>query len=314
MSEQPSTRPRHAPPVGPRELSGRTVLMSGGSRGIGHAIAVALAAQGANLVLLAKTDAPHATLPGTVHSAVADVEAAGGRGLAVVGDLRSDEDVDRAVAAAVEAFGGVDVVVNNASAIDLSPTESLSMKRWDLMHDINVRGTFRLSQAAMPHLRASAREAAAAGAETGSSWRPQILTLSPPLTDAQGRLEPEWFGRHLGYTMAKYGMSMMTLGLSRELADDGVLVNSLWPATLIDTAAVRAMPGGEELIRSARRPQIVADAARAVLTGAVGEPRGEFLIDEQVLESSGVADLRGYAVEEGRELIGDAFLPAALDA
>ncbi len=299
------------------ELQGRTVVMSGGSRGIGHAIAVELAAAGANLVLLAKTGEPHPKLEGTVHTAAADVEAAGGKGLAVVGDLRNDEDVARAVDSAVETFGGIDVVINNASAIDLSPTEALDMKRYDLMHDINVRGTFLLSKLAAPHLRESAR--------AGRS--PQILTLSPPLTGEDGRLDPRWFGKHLAYTMAKYGMSMTTIGLAQELAgregEDGVAVNSLWPVTLIETAAIRSLAEqsagsgrqeqGEAMLRGSRRPQIVADAAAALLSGAVRDeagalPTGQFLTDEQVLRSVGVEDFSGYAVDPEAQLAPDIFL------
>ncbi|WP_261624151.1 SDR family oxidoreductase [Nesterenkonia marinintestina] len=287
---------------GPQSLAGRTVLISGGSRGIGHAIAVALAARGAHIALLAKTDQPHPSLEGTVHTAVADVEAAGGRGLAVVGDVRSDEDVDRAVAETVQTFGGIDVLINNASAIDLTPAPDLPMKRYDLMHDINVRGTYRLTQAAVPHLRTSAGRAAKEEGG-GDRWAPKVLTLAPPLN-----LDPEWFGRHLGYTMAKYGMTMTTLGFARTLADVGAEVNSLWPATLIDTAAIRAMPDGEALAQTARSPQIMADAALALLTGAAGVHRGEFLTDEQVLAHAGLEDLSGYAVDPAQRLTPDIFL------
>lgn len=294
-------------------LRNKTVVMSGGSRGIGHAIAVELAAAGANLVLLAKTGTPHPKLEGTVHTAVADIEAAGGRGLAVVGDLRRDEDVARAVDSAVETFGGIDIVINNASAIDLSLTEALDMKRYDLMHDINVRGTFLLSKLAAPHLRESGRRGRG----------PQILTLSPPLTDADGRLDPRWFGRHLPYTMAKYGMSMTTLGLSQELAGDGVVVNSLWPVTLIETAAIRSLAEksagsgqqeqGEAMLRGSRRPQIVADAAAALLAGrlssdADGPVTGQFLTDEQVLRAVGVEDFGQYAVDPEATPAPDIFL------
>lgn len=297
-------------------LQGKTVVMSGGSRGIGHSIAVQLGAAGAQVVLLAKTSEPHPTLEGTVHTAVEDVEAAGGRGLAVVGDLRRDEDVARAVEAAVETFGGIDIVINNASAIDLSPTEALDMKRYDLMHDINVRGTFLLSKLAAPHLRASAAK--------GRS--PQILTLSPPLTGADGRLDPRWFGRHLAYTMAKYGMSMTTIGLSQELAGTegkpGVAVNSLWPVTLIETAAIRSLAEksagagqqeqGEAMLRGSRRPQIVADAAAALLAGSVTEGgelvTGRFLTDEEVLRAAGVEDFSGYAVDPEAAPAPDIFL------
>ncbi|RJN32228.1 SDR family oxidoreductase [Nesterenkonia natronophila] len=275
-------------------LASKTVLISGGSRGIGHAIAVKLASAGANIVLLAKTDQPHDSLPGTVHTAVADVESAGGTGLAVVGDIRNDEDVTRAVESAVERFGGIDAVVNNASAIDLSPAEYQHMKRYDLMHDINARGTFALSRAAIPHLRASADQ---------HGWTPKILTLSPPLN-----LDPAWFGKHLAYTMSKYAMSMTTLGLAAELADAGVSVNSLWPATLIETSALRSIPGGEQLARGARTPEIVADAASALITGEADLGSGVFLTDEQVLTKVGISDLARYAVDPDEDLVPDIFL------
>src|SRR5690625_488467 len=278
-------------PTAAPTLQNRTVLISGGSRGIGHAIAVRLAAAGANIVLVAKTDTPHPTLEGTVHTAVADVEAAGGQGLAVVGDIRSDADVARAVSAAVEHFGGMDVLINNASAIDLSPTESLDMKRFDLMQDINVRGTFAMSKAVIPHLRSSAAGSAGNGQP---GWAPKILTLSPPLTDAQGRLNSTWFGAHLGYTMSNYGMSMTTYGLAAELADTGVEVNSLWPVTLIATAAIANLPGGEQMLEGARTPQIMADAAYALISGEAQLGSGGFLTDEQVLTAAGTTDFSAY--------------------
>jgi citronellol/citronellal dehydrogenase len=280
-------------------LRGRTILMSGGSRGIGLAIATRAARDGANIVLLAKTGQQHATLAGTVHSAAEQIEAAGGQALALVGDVRRDEDVAGAVAAAVERFGGIDVVLNNASAIDLSTTDNVDMKRYDLMQDINVRGTFLLSKLSLPALRKS---------DNG-----HILTLSPPLN-----LDPKWAGRHLAYTMAKYGMSLTTLGLAEELKDDGISVNSLWPCTLIDTAAIRNMPGGEAIVQAARGPQIMADAAHAILTGSnhAGTPRsgtgaasGNFYTDEQVLAAAGVADFRPYSLGAAEEqLAPDIFL------
>ena len=230
-------------------LQGRTVLISGGSRGIGLAIALRAARDGANIVLMAKTGQPHARLEGTVYTAAEQIEAAGGQALPLVGDVRNDADVAGAVGAAVDRFGGIDVVINNASAIDLSTTDDVDMKRYDLMQDINVRGTFLLSKMALPALRASG-----AG---------HILTLSPPLN-----LDPKWAGMHLAYTMAKYGMSLTTLGLAEELKADGVTVNSLWPCTLIDTAAIRNMPGGDRIVKGARSSEIMADAAHAVLTGA----------------------------------------------
>ncbi|NUP21168.1 MAG: NAD(P)-dependent oxidoreductase [Streptomyces sp.] len=273
-----------------RTLSGRTVVMSGGSRGIGLAIALRAARDGANIVLLAKTAEPHPRLEGTVFTAVEQIERVGGKALAVVGDVRNEADVDAAVRQAVDTFGGIDIVVNNAGAIQLSGTEQLEMKRYDLMQDINTRGTFLLSKAAIPHLRASAN--------------PHILSLSPPLN-----LSPHWIGRHLGYTLSKYGMSLCTLGLAEEFAKDGIAANSLWPRTLIDTAAVRNVIGGAD---RARTPQIVADAAHAVLTRAAGECTGNLFIDDEVLAAEGVRDLSGYrAADASGELELDIFVDPA---
>lgn len=273
-----------------RSLHGKTLLMSGGSRGIGLAIASRAARDGANIVLLAKTAEPHPTLEGTVFTAARTLSDLGGQALPVVGDVRRDEDVAAAVQAAVEHFGGIDIVVNNASAIDLSRTPELSMKRYDLMADINVRGTFMLSKFSLDALKAAAN--------------PHILTLSPPLN-----LAPHWAGLHLGYTMAKYGMSLTTLGLAEELKEDGVAVNSLWPCTLIDTAAIRAMPGGSDLVRASRSPEIMADAAHAVLTRPSRDCSGNFFTDEQVLREEGVTDFSGYSngAPEDR-LLPDIFL------
>ena len=275
-------------------LRGRTLLISGGSRGIGLAIAVRAAQDGANIVLMAKTGEPHPKLAGTVYTAAEELVAAGGQALPLVGDVRNDDDVARAVSAAVDRFGGIDVVINNASAIDLSRTDAVDMKRYDLMQDINVRGTFLLSKLALPALRASA-----AG---------QILTLSPPLN-----LDPHWAGKHLAYTMAKYGMSLTTLGLAEELKADGIRVNSLWPCTLIDTAAIRNMPHGDQMVQAARGPQIMADAAHAVLTGANfaagGAASGNFYTDEQVLAAAGVSDFRPYSLGAPEDrLVADIFL------
>jgi citronellol/citronellal dehydrogenase len=275
-------------------LRGRTILISGGSRGIGLAIATRAAQDGANIVLLAKTGEPHPKLEGTVYTAAGQLEAAGGQALPLVGDVRRDDDVAGAVSAAVERFGGIDVVINNASAIDLSGTDAVDMKKYDLMQDINVRGTFLLSKLALPALRASAGG--------------HILTLSPPLN-----LDPHWAGKHLAYTMAKYGMSLTTLGLAEELKGDGISVNSLWPCTLIDTAAIRNMPRGDQMVQAARGPQIMADAAHAVLTGANlrsgSAASGNFYTDEEVLAAAGVKDFRPYSLgaPEGR-LVPDIFL------
>jgi len=270
-------------------LKNRTILMSGGSRGIGLAIAKAAGALGANVVLLSKTNDPHPSLEGTIHTAVEEINQAGGRGLAVVGDVRIDEDVQRAVAEAVAAFGGIDIVVNNASAINLAKTEQVDMKRYDLMQDINVRGTFLLSKTALPYLRASQHA--------------HILTLSPPLN-----LDPRWAGEHLAYTMAKYGMSLTTLGLAEELKDQGVGVNSLWPETLIDTAAIRNLPGGQKMIQGARDAQIVADAAMAILSSDPQKLSGNFFTDSQVLNLAGVADLEKYSLNPDVPLVEDIFL------
>ena len=269
-------------------LDGKTILMSGGSRGIGLAIAVRAARDGARVAVMAKTDEPHPKLPGTVHTAVSEIEEAGGRGLAIVGDVRSDEDIDRAIAETVDAFGGIDVCVNNASAINLARTPDLEPKRYDLMQDINTRGTFMLSRACIPHLE--------------RADNPHILTLSPPIN-----LDPKWAGGQLGYTIAKYGMSLCTLGLAEELREQGVAANSLWPRTLIATAAVQNLLGGEEAMNQARSPEIVADAAHVVLTRPARECTGNFFIDDEVLASEGLTDLSGYQAGEGEPLT-DLFL------
>jgi citronellol/citronellal dehydrogenase len=272
-----------------RTLEGKTIIMSGGSRGIGLAIALKAAHDGANVVMLAKTAQSHPRLEGTVFTAAAEIEEAGGSALAVVGDVRNDDDVRGAVDQAVDMYGGIDIVVNNASAIELSGTEQLDMKRYDLMQDINTRGTFLLSKTAIPHLRKSAN--------------PHILTLSPPLNP-----DPRWAGRHLGYTLSKYGMSLCTIGLAEELAADGIAANSLWPRTLIDTAAVRNLIGGSD---NARGPQIVADAAHAILTRDSRKCTGNLFIDDEVLAAEGVTDLSDYRVAGATgELMLDIFLDA----
>jgi citronellol/citronellal dehydrogenase len=271
-------------------LAGRTIIMSGGSRGIGLAIALRAARDGANIALMAKTGEPHPKLEGTVHTAAEQIEAAGGRALPIVGDVRNDDDVQAAVDAAVSTFGGIDIVVNNASAIDLSKTPDVDMKRYDLMADINVRGTFMLSKFSLEALKRSVN--------------PHILTLSPPLN-----LAPRWAGMHLAYTMAKYGMSLTTLGLAEELKDDGIAVNSLWPATLIDTAAIRNMPGGSRMVQAARSPRIVADAAYALLVRDARSCTGNFYTDEEVLREEGLTDLTGYSLGAPEaQLVPDIFL------
>lgn len=276
-------------------LAGRTVLMSGGSRGIGLAIALRAARDGANVIMLAKTGDPNPKLEGTVHSAVEQVEANGGHGLAVVGDVRRDEDVQRAVHAAVERFGGIDVVLNNASALDLRPTRDIDMKKYDLMQAINARGTFLLSKTAIPHLEKS---------DNG-----HILTLSPPLD-----LRPQWAGSYLAYTMAKYGMSLVTLGLAEELRDAGIAANSLWPRTTIATAAVRNLLGGDDGLSRTRTVDIMSDAAHVVLTRDSRTCTGNFFIDEDVLREEGVTDLERYRSVPGSGRLDEDLFLDPLDA
>jgi citronellol/citronellal dehydrogenase len=275
--------------VSERSLGGKTILMSGGSRGIGLAIATRAAADGARVALLAKTDKPHPKLEGTIHTAAAEIEEAGGEALAIVGDVREESSVDEAVAKTVEKFGGIDIVVNNASAINLSSPSQQDMKRYDLMQDINCRGTFLLSKAAWPHLE--------------KSDNAHILTLSPPID-----MDPKWFGGHLGYTIAKYGMSMCMLGMAEEFRDAGVACNALWPRTIIATAAVQNLLGGGETVRGSRTPEIMADAAHAILTKPSREFTGRFCIDDEVLRAEGVTDLDRYAAVPGSELIPDLFV------
>jgi NAD(P)-dependent dehydrogenase (short-subunit alcohol dehydrogenase family) len=258
-----------------QSLADRTMVVSGGSRGIGLAIALGAAKLGANVVLLAKTSEPHPKLPGTVHTAVAEVEAAGGKGLAVVGDVRKEEDVARAVEAAVERFGGVDIVVNNASAISTDPTEQLSAKKFDLMMDINVRGTFLLTKAALPHLRKSPNA--------------HVVTLAPPLN-----LSPYWLGAHPSYTLSKYGMTLLSLGWAAEYADAGIGFSCLWPETYIATSAVTNLSAGDELVARSRNTEIMADAAVEILTKPAAESNGQTYIDSDVLTAAGVTDLSRY--------------------
>jgi citronellol/citronellal dehydrogenase len=269
-------------------MQGRTVFITGASRGIGRAIGVACARQGANVVVAAKSRVPNPRLPGTIGEAAAEMERAGGRALPVECDVRSDEQLQAAVARAVERFGGIDVLVNNASAIHLADTASTPMKRWDLMHAVNARATFAASQACLPHL--------------GRGRNPHILVLAPPIS-----LAPRWFAGHLAYTISKYGMSMCVLGLAEELRDRGVAVNALWPRTVIATAALNLL-GGEETARHGRKPEVVADAAVAILRRDARACTGNFFIDEEVLHAEGVTDLGPYAVSPGAELMPDLFL------
>jgi citronellol/citronellal dehydrogenase len=271
-------------------LNGRTLFITGASRGIGKAIAMRAARDGANVVIAAKTTVPHPKLPGTIHSAAADIESAGGRALAVAMDVREEADVDRAVDEAVKAFGGIDVLVNNASAINLTGTLQTPMKRFDLMHQVNTRGTFLCTQRCIPHLRKSAN--------------PHVLNISPPLN-----LSPRWFAPHVAYTMAKYGMSMCVLGMAEELRADGIAVNALWPRTGIDTAAI-ALIAGPAMLRRCRKPEIMADAAHAILIRDARGCTGNFFIDDEVLRETGVADLSSYRHEGVNEadLMPDFFL------
>lgn len=271
-------------------LSGKTILMSGGSRGIGLAIALRAAADGANIALIAKTDKPDPRLQGTIHTAAEAIEAAGGHALPIVGDVRDDETIERAVAQAAERFLGIDIVVNNASVLNLSGTTALDPKRYDLMQDVNVRGTFMLTRAAIAHLV--------------QAEDPKVLTLSPPIN-----LDPKWFGTHPAYTMAKYGMTMAALGFAHELSDLGVSSTALWPATLIATDAIANLPGGDRMMAVSRKPDIVADAAYEVLTTRGQELNGRTLIDEELLRERGVGDFARYSMT-GRDegLAPDIFL------
>jgi|SRR6185312_10102836 len=272
-------------------LADRTVVISGGSRGIGLAIGIAAARHGANVVLLAKTDTPHPRLPGTVHTAAADVEAAGGKALAVVGDVRREEDVQRVVEAAVQRFGGIDVCINNASAIAVEPTAVLSAKKYDLMQEINLRGTFLLTKACVPHLQ--------------KSPNPHVLTISPPIN-----MNPRWLGAHPAYTLSKYGMTLLSLGWAAEFAFQdgkaGIGVNCLWPETYIATAAVTNMADGDRLAASSRSPEIMGDAAVEIVSRPARDATGDCHIDAEVLKSAGVADLSRYG--GGEQPIPDLFL------
>ena len=261
-----------------KSFTDRTLVVSGASRGIGLAIAIGAARRGANVVLLAKTAEPHPKLPGTVHTAVADIEAAGGKGVAVVGDVRNEEDVQRAVDTAVERFGGVDICVNNASAIATEPTEQLAAKKFDLMMDINVRGTFLLTKAALPHLRASSNA--------------HVVTLSPQLN-----MNP-WLGAHPSYTLSKYGMTLLSLGWAAEYADAGIGFACLWPETYIATAAVTNLAGGGELAARSRDPQIMGDAAVEIFSRPAAEVNGQCYIDSQLLADAGVTDMSHYGGDD----------------
>lgn len=270
-------------------LSGKTLIITGASRGIGRAIALTAARDGANIAVLGKTDTPNPKLRGTVHETVLEIERLGGRGLACVCDVRFEDQVNAAVASTLATFGAIDVLINNASAISLTSTLATDMKRFDLMQQVNTRGTFLCSKACIPALT--------------RGENPHILMLSPPLN-----LEPKWFAPHLAYTIAKYGMSLCVLGLAEELRPKGIAVNALWPRTVIATAAVENLLGGEQVMARARDPQIVADAAHVILNRSSRDYTGNFALDEAVLQAAGITDFSGYAKVPSHELLDDLFV------
>jgi citronellol/citronellal dehydrogenase len=271
-------------------LRGKTLFITGASRGIGLAIALRVARDGANIAVVAKTAEPHPKLPGTVFTACEAIEKAGGKALACITDIRFEDQVMAAVKKTIERFGGIDVLVNNASAIHLTPTPTTPMKRFDLMHQVNTRGTFVCSQACHPHLARAAN--------------PHILNIAPPLS-----LAPRWFAPHVAYTISKYGMSLCVLGMAEEFRSAGIAVNALWPRTIIATAAVQNLLGGEEATRRARKPAIMADAAYVILTRPSREFTGHFLIDEDLLRDEGMSDFSSYLMVPGAEPLPDFFLP-----
>jgi citronellol/citronellal dehydrogenase len=270
-------------------LRGKTLFITGASRGIGLAIGLRAARDGANVVIAAKTAEPNPKLPGTVFTAAEEIDKAGGKGLPIVCDIRFEDQVAAAVKAAVQTFGGIDILVNNASAISLTGTEQTAMKRYDLMHQVNTRGTFMCSQACIPFLKKASN--------------PHILNLSPPLN-----MEERWFAPHVAYTMAKFGMSMCVLGMAGELRRDGIAVNALWPRTTIATAAIQNLLGGEAAMRGSRKPSIMGDAAYAILTKPSREFTGKFCIDDEVLLAEGHTDLGEYATDPNAQLLPDFFI------
>ena len=273
-------------------LAGKRIFITGGSRGIGLAIALRAAKDGASIAIAAKTSDPNPKLPGTIHTAAAEIEAAGGKALAIQCDLRDENQIEAAMTQAAEAFGGIDILVNNASAINLTRTDQTPAKRFDLMFDVNVRGTFLTSQAAIPHLRESAK----------AGRNPHILTLSPPLS-----MKAKWFQHHVAYTMAKYGMSMCVLGMSEEFRKEGIAVNALWPRTAIDTAALQMIPGVDTA--ACRTPEILADAAYIILNRESKGCTGNFFVDDELLASEGITDLEKYSVVPGtKDFLLDFFL------
>jgi citronellol/citronellal dehydrogenase len=270
-------------------FAGKTIVITGATRGIGKAIALKLAKAGANIVVAAKSTEENPKLGGTIYSAAAEIEAAGGKALAVACDIRFEDQIASVVEQTIAKFGGIDILINNASAISLTTTEQTEAKRYDLMHDVNVRGTFMMTKACIPYLRKSSN--------------PHILTLSPPLN-----LDPKWFEKHVAYTMSKYNMSMMTIGWAKELAKDRIAANSLWPRTTIDTAAVRNLLGGQMLVNMSRTPEILADAAYEILKRPSTQCTGNLYVDEQVLAEEGITDLAHYSVVPGATLYTDLFL------
>jgi citronellol/citronellal dehydrogenase len=273
----------------PGSLARKTLFITGASRGIGKAIALRAARDGANVAIAAKTTQPHPKLPGTIYTAAEEIEKAGGHALACICDIRDERQIAEAVTATVTRFGGIDILVNNASAISLTGTVATPMKRYDLMHQINTRGTFACSQACIPHL--------------AKAENPHILNLSPPLD-----MHAKWFAPHVAYTMAKFGMSMCVLGMAEELKHQRIAVNALWPRTVIATAAVQNLLGGDDVIKGSRSPEIVADAAHFILTRPSHEQTGTFFIDEDVLRAAGVSDLSKYSTVPGAELYPDFFV------
>ncbi len=271
-------------------LKGKTLFITGASRGIGLAIGLKAARDGANVAIAAKTAEPHPKLPGTIYTAAEEIEAAGGKALPLLVDVRDEDAVKGAIDQTAQAFGGIDIVVNNASAISLSPTPQTDMKRFDLMHQINTRGTYMVSKYAIPHL--------------AKAENPHILMLSPPLD-----MKERWFAPHLAYTMAKYGMSLCVLGLAGELRRQGIAVNALWPRTAIATSAIRNLLGGEQIAQASRTPEIVADAAYAVFHKPAREFTGQFLIDDTFLAGEGVTDFARYRVDPSVPLALDFFVP-----
>jgi citronellol/citronellal dehydrogenase len=273
-----------------KSFENKTVLITGGTRGIGKAIAIRLAKEGANIAIVGKTAEPNPKLEGTIYTAAEEITAAGGtQVLPLQGDIRFEDNIRSMVDQTANRFGGIDILINNASAINISETEKTEPKRYDLMHHINVRGTFFMSQACIPYLK--------------KAHNPHILNLSPPLN-----LDPRWFAPHLAYTMSKYGMSMIVLGLSEELQQYRIAVNALWPKTIIATAAVKNLLGGDFLIQRSRTPEIVADAAFCILQKPSFETTGNFFIDEDVLQAEGVSDFGKYAINPGQKLMNDLFL------